>query len=110
MLLRQSHPFKPLRLNRLPKHRWLIKPNRTPKLWLTNNKLHWPILPLPSKLPTRHTRPPRPLKPQLSVVAVPTADSAEVDMAVEDALLVKQLLKLFNNIPIHPSFFTIGKT
>jgi hypothetical protein len=44
------------------------------------------------------------------VVAVPTADSAEVDMAVEDALLVKQLLKLFNNIPIHPSFFTIGKT
>jgi hypothetical protein len=96
MLLRQSHPFKPLRLNRLPKHRWLIKPKRTPKLWLTNNRPHWLILPLPSKLPTRLTRPPKPLKPQLSVVAAPTADSAE-DMAVvvmEDARLVKQLPNL----------------
>jgi hypothetical protein len=94
MLPKLSHPFKPLRLNRLLRPRWLIKPNRTPKLWLTSNKLHWPILPLPSKLPTRHTRPPKPPKPPLSVVGVPTADSAEVDMAVvvmEDARLVKTL-------------------
>jgi hypothetical protein len=94
MLLRQSHPFKQHRHSKPLRHRWLIKPKRTLKLWLTSNRLHWPILPLPSKLPTRHTRPPKPPKPPLSVVGVPTADSAEVDMAVvvmEDARLVKTL-------------------
>jgi hypothetical protein len=51
-------------------------------------------LPLPSKRPTRPILPPRPLKLQLSVVVVPTADSA-VDMvvAMEDARLVKLSLE-----------------
>jgi hypothetical protein len=53
----------------------------TPNTWPTNRRLHWPISPLPSKRPTRHIPPPRPLRPQLLVVVVLMVDSA-VDMVV----------------------------
>jgi hypothetical protein len=58
---------------------WGSRLSPTPSTWQPNNRPHWLTSPLPSKPPTRHMPPLRPLKlldPEATAVLVPAAAAA----------------------------------
>ena len=90
------------RLNRHRKPKWPIRHRPMPRHSLTNNRLLLLIWPLPSRQPTRLTRPLKPPRLRLSAKApIPALVGTEAVVVVTDAPVAKR-----SDLQIYLIFFT----